>query len=72
MYIADKDNDRVREADLINNVITTFAGTGIGGYDGDGLASQKKIWNPYDTFVDSRGHVYIADTYNHRVRRVVQ
>ncbi len=41
------------------------------GYSGDGgPATSAKLYNPYSVFVDSHNIVYIADTYNHVVRKV--
>jgi len=52
-------------------VITTFAGTGTGGFSGDsGLSTQASLNKPYGVAVDSNGNVYIADYINHRIRRV--
>jgi DNA-binding CsgD family transcriptional regulator/sugar lactone lactonase YvrE len=51
--------------------ITTLAGTGTVGYGGDGgPAAQARLNMPQGLAVDSAGDVYIADTLNHRVRRV--
>ena len=69
-YIADEDNNRVRKVDR-TGVITTIAGTGVAGYSGDGgPATTAKINQPHDIAVDRAGNLYIADTGNHRVRRV--
>ncbi len=70
LYIADYSNNRIRKVDL-SGTITTVAGTGTGGYSGDGgLATQAKINRPYDTVVDESGNLYIADYSNYRVRKV--
>ena len=71
IYIADTDNHRIRKVDGETGIITTVAGNGSGDYSGDGgqatLASLKK---PGGVFVDSFGNIYIADTDNHRIRKV--
>ena len=52
-------------------IITTIAGTGTCGYNGDGiLATSAKLNFPRGVAVDSSGNVYIGDTLNHRVRKV--
>ncbi|MFZ0774666.1 MAG: hypothetical protein WCA49_00895 [Candidatus Sulfotelmatobacter sp.] len=52
--------------------ITTVAGTGSGGYSGDGgLATSGLLDDPYGVFVDSFGNIFIADTDNSVVREVV-
>lgn len=51
--------------------IETWAGTGIPGYHGDGEpAEQARLNWPRDVAVDASGALYIADTLNHRIRRV--
>jgi len=53
------------------SVITTVAGTGISGYSGDnGPATSAELNFNYRVYVASNGDVYIADTYNHCIRRV--
>jgi sugar lactone lactonase YvrE len=68
IYIAE--GNRVREVTR-DGRITTFAGTGAAGYEGDGgAAAQAQLNMPQGLVVDSSGNVYIADTLNNRVRRV--
>ncbi len=51
--------------------ISTVAGNGTQGYSGDGgAATSAELWDPYDVAVDSRGDIYIADTFNERIRKV--
>jgi sugar lactone lactonase YvrE len=52
-------------------VITTVAGTGEFGYNGDGIpAAQAQLSNPFYAAIDSKGNIYIADSSNHRIRKV--
>ncbi len=70
LYIADTGNNRVRTVDL-GGAIQAFAGTGVAGYSGDeGPAMSALLNNPESIALDNLGHVYIADTWNDRVRRV--
>jgi len=70
IYIADTENHRVRKVDA-SGVITTAAGTGTGGYSGDsGPAAGAQLNKPTAVDVDGSGNIYIADTDNHRVRKV--
>ena len=70
VYIADHYNNRIRKVDP-SGTITTFAGDGTESYGGDGgLATQAQLCNPRGVAVDNAGNVYIADTWNHRIRMV--
>lgn len=69
LYVAN--NHRVRKVDVKTGIITTVAGTGTAGFDGDGgLAIESKLNNPYGIFIDSMGDLYIADMGNHCIRKV--
>ncbi len=69
-YIADTSNQRVRRVDT-NGVITTTAGTGILGYNGDNIpATQAQLYDPVDVAVGPDGSLYIAERSNYRIRRV--
>jgi len=71
IYIADKKNARIRKVDGGTGIITTIAGTGTGGFSGDGgAATAAKLDDPEDVAVDCNGNVYIADKKNERIRRV--
>jgi sugar lactone lactonase YvrE len=70
MYIADRANHKIRRV-APNGVITTFAGSGTAGYNGDDItATSARLSSPYGVDVDSDGNVYIADFDNERVRKV--
>ncbi len=70
LYIADFYNHRVRRVDA-SGTITTIAGTGARGFSGDGgPAVQAQLAFPTGVAVDAAGNLYIADSYNHRIRRV--
>lgn len=70
LYIADQSNNRVRVVDLGTGLITTFAGTGIATYDGDGRpAAGASLAGPSGLAVH-QGVLYIADTFNGRIRGV--
>ena len=71
VYIADTGlNSRIRKVDAAGT-ITTFAGTGMEGYRGDGgPAVQAQLHYPSGVAADAAGNVYIADTGHGRVRKV--
>jgi sugar lactone lactonase YvrE len=71
LFVADRGNSRVRRVDAATGVITTVAGTGAEGYGGDGgPAADAPLNYPVGVAVDAAGDLFIADSYNHRVRRV--
>lgn len=70
LYIADTSNQRIRKVSG-DGVITTIAGVGVEGFGGDeGKATSARLWNPRGVAVDGDGNLYIADTWNHRIRKV--
>ena len=70
LYIADTGNQRIRRVGL-DGIIETVAGNGDVGFSGDGgPATEASFDRPSDVAVDSKGNVYIADTFNHRIRIV--
>jgi sugar lactone lactonase YvrE len=71
LYIADTENNRIREVDLSTGIISTVAGNGTAGYTGDGSsATAAELNNPTGVAVDTSGNLYIADTYNSVIRKV--
>jgi sugar lactone lactonase YvrE len=72
LYIADGALGTVYKVDP-SGIITTFAGTGIEGYSGDGgPATAAQLHSPQELLVDKAGNVYIADRGNDLVRKVDQ
>jgi sugar lactone lactonase YvrE len=71
LYIGDTHNHRVREVAAATGTITTIAGTGAAGFGGDGgAASAARLDLPTALAMDAAGNLYVADTDNHRVRRI--
>ena len=71
LYIADTFNHRVRRVDYQTGIISTVAGTGKAGFNGDGiLASTAQLSTPTGVFVDGNGNLFIADRTNRRIRMV--
>lgn len=70
-YVVEIHSNTVRKIDAKTKIITTVAGCGIKGFDGDGgLAIDAKLNGPEGVFVDNNDNIFIADTYNQRIRRV--
>lgn len=70
LYIADAINRRIRRVDP-SGTITTVAGTGVEGFSGDGgPALDAQLSYPASLAVDADGNLFIAEYFEHRIRRV--
>ena len=70
VYIADLGNHKIRKV-TSTGIITTIAGTGTAGSSGDGgAATSAQLYYPAEVSVDISGNVYIADSDNHKIRKV--
>lgn len=70
LYLAERFGYRVRKIDAAGT-ITTIAGTGERGFSGDGgAATEAQLGTLGSVAADSLGNLYIADSYNHRVRKI--
>jgi len=68
LLVADSANNRVRRIESATGIISTIVG-GARGYAGDcGVALSARLSSP--AAVDAAGNLFIADTYNNRIRRV--
>jgi sugar lactone lactonase YvrE len=71
LYIADQSNNRVRAVDLRTGLISTIAGTGTAAYNGDGMpAVEACLAGPSGLALGPDGTLYVADTFNSRIRCV--
>ncbi len=71
IYIADSLNNRIRKVTVSTGKISTVAGNGTQGYSGDGgAATSAELYWPMGVVIDGAGDIYLADTYNWRVREV--
>jgi uncharacterized protein (TIGR03437 family) len=69
LYISDTNNNRIRR--VKDGAITTIAGTGVAGYDGEGSdATTKQLNFPQGISVDAAGNLYVADRNNSRIRKI--
>jgi len=71
IYITDSDNHLIRKWNPRTKVITAIAGNGQARYDGDDRpATECSLNYPFGVALDDCGNLYIADTFNHRIRMV--
>jgi O-antigen biosynthesis protein len=71
LIVADSHNDRIRRVDSQTRIITTIAGSGDSGYDGDEKpAIEASLNTPSSVATAPNGDIYIADTLNNRIRMI--
>jgi len=71
LYIADAGNSRIRKVAAGTGIITTVAGNGVQTFAGDGgPATGASLRFPYGVAVDIGDNLYIADSSDHRIRKV--
>ncbi len=68
LFICDQGNHKIRKIDTLGNV-TTFAGTGSGGFL-DGTGDVSKFYYPDEITIDALDNIYVADYYNNRIRKI--
>jgi sugar lactone lactonase YvrE len=69
LYIADWGNNCIRKIVTATGEVATFVGSTEGTADGLGTAAQ--FYKPGGIICDDIGNLYVADTYNHRIRKIV-
>jgi trimeric autotransporter adhesin len=73
LYIADSSNYRIRLVTTSSGSITTYVGTGMYGYSGDGgPATLAQLTSTGGIAVDASGNLFITDIFGHRVRIVMK
>ncbi|WP_442507171.1 hypothetical protein SH528x_006074 [Novipirellula sp. SH528] len=71
LFVADTRNHVIRRIDAKTNIVTTIAGDGAEGFSGDGgPATQARLKHPHSVVLDGEDGLLIADTHNHRIRRL--
>ena len=71
LYIAERDNHVIRKVDGSTGLISTFAGTNVAGFSGDGgPASRAQLRQPHSIVIDRKGQLLICDIGNQRIRKV--
>jgi len=70
VYVADRGNHVIRKISP-DGIVSTVAGNGASGFSGDGgLATSAQLWSPRDIALSADDRLFIADTFNGRIRRV--
>jgi sugar lactone lactonase YvrE len=73
VFIADTDNDVIRRVDAATGIITTVAGTGVKGFDGDGgAATTAAIHRPFGLAIDAIGRVLFVQEGHWKSSTVVR
>ena len=71
IYTTDSDNHLVRKIDENSGEITIVAGNGKTGFSTDGTPAENAALNyPFGMAIDSQDNIYVADTFNHRIRKI--
>ena len=71
LFIACAGYSKIYKVTTSSGIITTVAGTGVGSYSGDGgQATSATLFFPLGVALDTTGNIFIADTYNNRIRKV--
>jgi sugar lactone lactonase YvrE len=71
LYLADTHNHRIRKITAASGIIATIAGTGAPGFSGDtAAATTATLALPHGITIDPASNLYLADTQNHRIRRI--
>ncbi|PIS42657.1 MAG: hypothetical protein COT24_02570 [Candidatus Kerfeldbacteria bacterium CG08_land_8_20_14_0_20_40_16] len=70
LYLTDTGNNRIRKVRISDGQTTLIAGSGAAGF-ADGTGSAAKFNKPFGITIDNVGeYLYVADTNNHRIRRI--
>ena len=68
LFVTDSGNHRIRSIDTAG-AVTTYSGLGTPGFT-DGIPTAARFVNPSGIAIDPAGNLYIADSGNHRIRKV--
>lgn len=70
VYVADINNNEIRKI-TAGGLVSTLAGSTADGYVDD-QGSFARFYNPQGVSLDDKGNVYVADTWNHKIRKITQ
>lgn len=71
IYLADTENHSIRVIRAASGIIETLVGDGASGDGPETTPRRCRLQRPHGVFVDAKGNVYIGDSSNHRVRKLV-
>ena len=71
LYVADASNSTVRKVTLATGMVTTIAGTAGMTGSVDGIGAAARFSTPAGIAVDTAGNLYVADSSNHNVRKII-
>lgn len=69
VYVADKINHKIRK--ITSDSVKTVAGGSFSGSN-NGIGTNASFQYPHDVTLDANGNIYVADTYNHKIRKITQ
>jgi sugar lactone lactonase YvrE len=70
LYVSDYQNFRIRKINANTGIITTIAGIGASGYNGDEIPATSAKFVPSDFVFDKAGNIYVSDYNGRRVRKI--
>ena len=71
IYLADRNNFRIRKIDITTGIINTIAGTGgSAAYTMDSIPATDAPMDPWYIGIDNSNNIYVADFYNYRIRKI--
>ena len=70
LYVSDLENHRIRKIVISTGAVTTLAGSGAADFLDD-IGTAAKFNKPAGITIDSSGNLYVADAFNHRIRKIV-
>jgi sugar lactone lactonase YvrE len=71
LYVADTDNSVIRKIELSTGFVSTIAGAAGATGANDGSGGAARFARPQGVASDGNGNLYVADTYNDAIRRIV-
>ncbi len=70
LYVTDSGSHRIRKVVLATRAVTTVAGSGTAAF-GNGVGTGASFNQPYGIACDPNGNAFVADSSNHRIRKIV-